>query len=419
VSRGHVGATPIALRARHVLPIAADAIENGWVRIERGRIAGVGRGRPSGPVHDLGDAIILPGLVNAHTHLEFSDLDRPLPGGGGLPAWIERVVAMRRSRAAAGADDTARLQAAVASGLEESAAAGVTAIGEIATASHPLAGHAGPLVRVFRETLGLLPVAMAAAGSALMRDLKRMHSEGTCTGISPHAPYSVAESLGRQVVGEAVRRRLPVMMHLAESRDEAELLATGGGAFRTLLEQLGAWQPETPPRLLSVADWITLLAKAPRGAVVHGTFLPEDQAALSRLARHRDRLCLVVCPRTTLALSGRLPPVEAFLAAGIRVAIGTDSRASNPDLSVLAECRTLVEGGGVSPREALSMATRQGAWALAFERRCGILAPGRSADLAILRPSSRHADPSEAVLDPATQSVATLRRGHVIAGRVP
>jgi cytosine/adenosine deaminase-related metal-dependent hydrolase len=168
-----------------------------------------------------------------------------------------------------------------------------------------------------------------------------------------------------------------------------------------------------------VADWITLLAKAPRGAVVHGTFLPEDQAALSRLARHRDRLCLVVCPRTTLALSGRLPPVEAFLAAGIRVAIGTDSRASNPDLSVLAECRTLVEGGGVSPREALSMATRQGAWALAFERRCGILAPGRSADLAILRPSSRHADPSEAVLDPATQSVATLRRGHVIAGRVP
>ena len=103
MSRGRVGATPITLRARHVLPIAANAIENGWVRIERGRIAGVGRGRPSGPVHDLGDAIILPGLVNAHTHLEFSDLDRPLPGGGGLPAWIERVVAMRRSRAAAGA----------------------------------------------------------------------------------------------------------------------------------------------------------------------------------------------------------------------------------------------------------------------------------------------------------------------------
>ncbi len=408
--------TPITLRAWHVLPIAAEPIENGWVRIERGRISGVGRGQPSGPVHDLGDAIILPGLVNAHTHLEFSDLDRPLPAGGGLPAWIEQVVAMRRSRAAFAADEAVRLAAAVASGLEQSAAAGVTAIGEIATAAHPVAGHASPLVRVFRETLGLSPVAADTARSSLLRELDRMNSEGTCTGISPHAPYSVAERLGRQVVGEAVRRRLPVMMHLAESRDEAELLATGGGAFRTLLEQLGAWQPDSPPRLLSVADWITLLARAPRGVVVHGTFLPEDQAAFSRLARHRDRLCVVVCPRTTQAIAGRLPPVEAFRAAGIRVAIGTDSRASNPDLSVLAECRALVEGGVASSSEALAMATHHGAWALAFERRCGMLAPGRFADLAILRPSGRSEDPSEAAIDPATQIAATLRRGRVIAG---
>jgi len=416
VTENRPHASLITLRARHVLPIATDAIENGWVRIERGRIAAIGRGQPSGPVHDLGDAIILPGLVNAHTHLEFSDLDRPLPASGGLPAWIERVVAMRRSRAAADTDEAVRLRAAVASGLVQSAAAGVTAIGEIATASHPVAGHAGPLVRVFRETLGLLPVAMAAAWSALSRELDRMNSEGTRTGISPHAPYSVAESLGRQVVGEAVRRRLPVMMHLAESRDEAELLATGGGAFRTLLEQLGAWQPDSPPRLLPVADWITLLAKAPRGVVVHGTFLPEDQTALSRLARHRDRLCMVVCPRTTLSLSGRLPPVEAFRAAGIRVAIGTDSRASNPDLSVVAECRALVEGGVVSPAEALTMATRHGAWALAFERRCGMLAPGRSADIVILRPSGPYRDPFAAAIDPSTQVAATLRRDRVIAG---
>ena len=409
-------ATSFALRARHVLPIAAEPIDNGWVRIERGGIAAIGRGQPAGPVHDLGDAIIMPGLVNAHTHLEFSDLDHPLPAGGGLPAWIERVVTMRRSRAAA--DEATCLAAAVTAGLEQSAAAGVTAIGEIATAAHPVAGHVGPRVRVFRETLGLSPAAIAVVPSALRRDLDRMNSEGMSAGISPHAPYSVAASLGRQVVGEAVRRRLPVMMHLAESRDEAELLATGGGAFRTLLQQLGAWQPDSPPRLLSVADWITLLARAPRGVAVHGTFLPEDQTALSRLSRHRDRLCVAVCPRTTLALSGRLPPVEAFRAAGIRVAIGTDSRASNPDLSVLAECRALAEGGMVSPREALTMATRQGAWALAFERRCGILSPGLFADLVILRPAGRYEDPHEAALDPATRIAATFRRGRVIAGSI-
>ena len=409
---------PITLRARHLLPIAAEPIENGWVRIERDRIAAIGRGRPSGPVHDLGDAIILPGLVNAHTHLEFSDLDRPLPAAGGLAAWIERIVALRRSRAAAEADEAARLAIAVVRGLEQSAAAGVTAIGEIATAVHPVAGHAGPLVRVFRETLGLSQATTHAARSALRRDLDRMSSEGTSIGISPHAPYSVAESLGRQAVHEAVQRRLPVMMHLAESRDEAELLATGGGAFRTLLEQLGAWRPDAPPRLLPVADWITLLARALRGIVVHGTFLPEDAAAFSRLARHRDRLCVVVCPRTTMALSGRLPPVEAFRAAGIRVAIGTDSRASNPDLSVLAECRALVEGGVASSTEAVRMATLNGAWALGFERRCGMLAPGRPADLAILRPVGQGRDPFAAALHPAAVVAATLRRGRVIAGRL-
>ena len=327
-------------------------------------------------------------------------------------------MALRRSRAAADADEVARLAAAVAVGLEQSAAAGVTAIGEIATAVHPVAGHAGPLVRVFRETLGLSQAATNAARSALGRDLDRMSSEGTSIGISPHAPYSVAESLGRQAVHEAVRRRLPVMMHLAESRDEAELLATGGGAFRTLLEQLGAWRPDAPPRLLPVADWITLLARAPRGIVVHGTFLPEDAAALSRLARHRDRLCVAVCPRTTMALSGRLPPVEAFRAAGIRVAIGTDSRASNPDLSVLAECRALVDGGVASSTEAVRMATLNGAWALGFERRCGMLAPGRPADLAILRPVGQGRDPFAAALHPAAVVAATLRRGRVIAGRL-
>jgi imidazolonepropionase-like amidohydrolase len=108
-----------------------------------------------------------------------------------------------------------------------------------------------------------------------------------------------------------------------------------------------------------------------------------------------------------------------FRAAGIRVAIGTDSRGSNPDLSVLAECRTVVDGGLGSPAEALAMATRHGAWALGFERRCGILSPGRSADLVILRPSGRYHDPYAAVLDPGTEVAATLRRGRVIAGNLP
>jgi cytosine/adenosine deaminase-related metal-dependent hydrolase len=144
--------------------------------------------------------------------------------------------------------------------------------------------------------------------------------------------------------------------------------------------------------------------------------LPDDEAALARLARHRDRLAVVVCPRTTRTLSGVLPPLAAFRAAGVRVAIGTDGRGSNPDLSVLGECRTLVDAGLARPDEALAMATRDAAWALMLERTAGRIAVGRPADLVVLRPVHHHDDPAAAALDPATRVVATLRGGRVIAG---
>jgi cytosine/adenosine deaminase-related metal-dependent hydrolase len=412
----HPARPPVTLRARWLLPIGAPPIDGGWIRLERGRITAIGRRAPPGPVHDLGDAIILPGLVNAHTHLEFSDIDQPLNPAGGLPAWIERVVALRRSRAADVDLEAARAHRAIRCGLAESAAAGVTTVGEIATAA-PLAAYAqpGPRVRVYREGLGLSADMAAAACRAVLRDLDLLHAAGVPTGISPHAPYSVAAPLGRRLVAAAVARGLPVAMHILESRDEGDLVASGSGRFRAVLESLGAWQPDRPPRLLAPADWITSLAKAPRGIVVHGTHLPDDPAALARLSRHRDRLAVVICPRTTQALYGALPPLAALRSAGVRVALGTDSRASNPDLSLRAECRTLVDAGLASPVEVIRMATVDGAWALGFEHRAGRLAVGRPADLAILRPARAAEEPHEAALAPDTQVLTTLRSGRPIS----
>lgn len=392
--------------------MSGPPLGDAWLRIARGRVVALGTGAAPGPCIALEDCLVLPGLVNAHTHLEFSDLEAPLAGGTGLPAWIAQVVALRRSRPAAAGLAAA---AAVRAGLTESAAAGVTALGEIATTLPPrdmLA--AGPRVRVFREALGLSATAADAALAALRRDLRRLVAAGIPPGVSPHAPYSVAAPLGRAVLETARTLRIPAAMHLAESPAEAELVASGGGEFRALLESLGAWPAGTSPRLLGAADWISLLARGGRGLVVHGTFLDDD--ALARLARHRDRLALVVCPRTTRLLSGALPPLARFRTAGIRIALGTDSRASNPDLSVLAECRAIAAGGLASPADTLRMATANGAWGLGFERLAGTLAPGRPADLVILRPVSPAADPHEAALDPATTVVATLRGGRVIHG---
>ncbi len=406
-----------AFRCRHILPMAGPPLENGWLRVARGRIVALDSGRPPAGAIDLGAAIVLPGLVNAHTHLEFSDLRAPLDAAAGLPDWIGRIVRLRRERdAAPGAAD--QVAAALRSGLAESALAGVTTIGEIATQAGVAAlTMNGPRLRTFREAIGLSAAAGEAAFRSLASDLDRLVAGAAAAGLSPHAPYSVAAPLGRRLVAEACRRRLPVAMHVAESLAEQELVARGTGPLRQLLEDLGAWRPECPPHLLPAAEWMTRLARAPRGIIVHGTFLDRDADAFGRLARHRDRLCVVVCPRTTQALSGTLPPLALFREAGIRVAIGTDSRASNPDLSVLAECRALVAAGAASPTEALRMATSEGAWALAFERRCGRLAPGLAADLVILRPAFPCGDPWEAALDPRTCITATMRSGRFIAGQ--
>ena len=365
---------------------------------------------------------MLPGLVNAHTHLEFSTLTEPLAAGGGLPGWIGRVVAARRARETGIAGDSEALcVAAFRRGLAESAACGVTAIGEIATAAAALAyAGPGPATRVFREGLGLRATANAAVPRHVAADLDRLAAAGVACGISPHAPYSVAAPLGRRLLAEAGRRRLPVAMHLLESEAEAELLESGTGPFRRLLEDLGAWDSDAPPALLPAAEWIGRLARARRGMVVHATHIGRDAAALARLARHRDRLAVAICPRTTLAISGVLPPLAVLRRAGLRVALGTDSRASNPDLSLLVECRTLVAAGLASPAEALRMATLHGAWAIGFEDRSGRIATGRPADLAILRPAAAvSADPLAAALDPATSVAATLRRGRSIAGSGP
>jgi cytosine/adenosine deaminase-related metal-dependent hydrolase len=231
---------------------------------------------------------------------------------------------------------------------------------------------------------------------------------------------TVSKALGKALLTEAARRDLPVTMHLAESLAELAYVTGGGGPFCDLFSTLGAWPADRPPPVLPPSDWISRLARCRRGSVVHGTFLgePPDATALDRLARHRDRLGVVVCPRTTRLLSGRLPPVRQFLAAGVRVALGTDSRASNPDLSVLAEARELVGSGAVSPAEALPMLSRDAAWALGYEHRSGSIAVGRPADLVVLAPAGPFTDPLDAILRPDTRVVATLRAGRVLHGHL-
>lgn len=378
---------PFALRARVVFPVDRPAIEHGVVTIDGERIVAVGATVESGaPLQDLGDVALLPGFVNAHTHLEFSDLTRPLGQHGmSLADWIPCVLAHRRN-------STRDVASAIAAGCRESLSCGVTTIGEIAAADASAYASA-PFVDLtaFVEVIGF---SRARAESALQAGVDQLSaferaSIGTVQlGLSPHAPYTVSPGLLRRLVDTARDRQLPVAMHIAESNDELELLDRGTGRFQQLLEERSMWDPTVIPRGSAPFDYLQRLAGAPRALVIHGNYLDRDEHEC--LATHSDRMSLVFCPRTHTYFNHPPYPLAQLLAAGVRVALGTDSRASNPDLSVLAEMRHVAHTHpAVVPDAILRLATLSGAEALGRLQECGSITAGKLANLITIPLSTR------------------------------
>ena len=384
--------TSTTLRARWVLPIDGPPIEGGYVAVTDGVIAEVVATDPNrGPITDLGDVVLLPGLVNAHTHLEFSGLTKPLGARGmSLPAWIRTVIADRGR----GDRDAA---AAIAAGMRESEAAGVTAIGEIATSlasSYQL--DDSPRTLLFQEAIGFSAGRVDSVASEMER---RVDAAGPMAGISPHAPYTVNPQLLARLVDLAVDRKLPIAMHLAESREELQLLRDGSGPFQELLAERSMWDDSAIPRGSRPLDYLRELARAPRSLAIHGNYFDAEEIAFA--AAHRDRMSIVYCPRTHAYFEHEPYRLAAMLAAGVRVALGTDSRASNPDLNLLREVQEVASRfPQIDPATLLRMATLDAAEALGLSELVGSLTPGKQAELKMVRCDGDLRDPYAALLAP-------------------
>ncbi len=329
--------------------------------MDRQQIVEVGQGSAPADAEDLGDVALLPGLVNAHTHLEFSDCEAPIgEPGNPLYRWIGQVIAARAST-------TVEAKAnAIAQGLRESAAAGVSLVGEIATLpceypsqSDDSKSNELPELVTFAETIGLsLPRGQERVAAA-----KRHLDEQPNAAISPHAPYSTSRPLIEQCVELARQFRCPLAMHVAESPEERELLCVAGGPFAKTLKQLGVWDGALFPWEPEPFEWlIAKLAKAPRALLVHGNDLQTNEIAT--IAEH-PTLSVVYCPRTHAFFGYGEHPVEQLLQRGVRVALGTDSRASNPDLNLWREIQFLLKHRpDLDPQTVLGMGTLEGADAL-------------------------------------------------------
>jgi cytosine/adenosine deaminase-related metal-dependent hydrolase len=380
-----------ALLARWVVPVATEPIENGIVEIAHGKITAIRKRRPSDVVVDLGDVAILPGLINAHTHCEFGELKEPLGAPGmSFADWIPQVIAYRR-RLELNDDGSPRdpaiwRRAGVAASLADMENSGVAAIGEIATDPWPsgLFRQSSLAGTIFLELLGLAPEREAGLLTRAKEHLLSPPPQaGQRMGLSPHAPYTVSLTAVQKLGQLAKQHDAAVAMHLAESPDEMEMLRSHGGKLVEMLSSRGFWYGEQVSKN-GVQPYLDALATAPQSLVIHGNYL--ETSHWDFVAQRADRMTVVYCPRTAARFIDRRYPLAEMLRAGVPMAVGTDSRASNPDLSISEELKTIhALHPDVSPSDILKMGTIVGSKALRLESQLGVLSQGYAASFAVIR----------------------------------
>lgn len=401
--------------ARRLIPVAGPVLENAALTVRDGRIAAIGpRHRadlPAGDaVFDLGDVVLLPGFVNAHTHLEFGGLSQPLGRPGmSFPDWVREVLAYRRT---GGFDPIAAIDA----GLRESARFGVTTIGDIASTSPETLFDRAPTnveVVAFVETLGLAESRLPDQLVRLEAFLARADTSSVRRGISPHAPYSTRPALVEAAVALSTKLRLPTAMHLAESREELELLRSGSGPFVDFLRELGVWDPQAIPFGATPLDYLRTLSRAQRALVVHGNYLAPNE--IEFLAAHAELMSVVYCPRTHAYFAHDRHPLPQLIAAGASVALGTDGRCTNPDLDLLAEMRCVAASfPELRPERILQLGTLDGARALGRADEVGSLVVGKHADFVAVAGVDEAVDPAAAVLGESAHVVGVWKRGREV-----
>jgi cytosine/adenosine deaminase-related metal-dependent hydrolase len=346
-----------AYRARWVFPPESEPISDATMIVVDGILTDITTQHVP-TAKDLGSAAILPGLVNAHVHLEFSSLSAPIAPPLPFTDWIRSVIRSRQT------EDSR--ESSLLAGIQECLQTETTAVGEIATSplSTKQLDDCSLAGVVFHEVIGISEQAAREKGNQLTDLLTeyRPQRDQMNLGLSPHAPYSVHPDLLQKIVQLSRSEHCPLAMHLAENRAERELIGSCEGEFRSFLEEIELWPGDVWQEFRTINDYLRLLAQADSALIVHGNDFQSNE--IEFLAT-QSQMSVVYCPRTHAYFQHSQHPLPHLLNHDINVALGTDGRSSNPDLDLWQDARHVRQTfPDLSPREVINLATTNGVRAL-------------------------------------------------------
>lgn len=413
----------IRYHARWIVPITAPPVASGTVAVDGERIAYVGSraGAPPGEDMDLGNVLLLPGLVNAHCHLELTAM-RGFLEGLEFGDWILRLATAKR----AVLTSLDMLRDAARLGIGEGLRAGVTTYGDTC--------HSGAVVDALRdcgvrgimyqEVFGPDPAQCDTSMAELREQVaaaRTLETPLVRIGISPHAPYTVSDRLYEAATRFALDERLPMALHIAEAEVESLLVEQGRGRFADGLRARGIAVRPRAQSPVALLDRLGVLAARP--LLIHCVRLAAGD--VERIARSGS--AVAHCPTANAKLGHGIAPIRELLDAGVRVGLGSDSVASNNRMDLLEDARlaALLQGArlarhdALTTAEALQLATLGGAVALGCGDRVGSLEVGKDADLAAFSLDTARGVP---VHEPEAAALYALRGSDAtfvtIAGRV-
>lgn len=383
------------LRAAWVAPVSSPPMPDAVVQFRDGRIVHVGPWSPhvadSDDLLDLGDRLLTPGLVNPHTHLELGVYSGLLPPQPFWP-WIAQLARIRSKRG-----NLAKEEASAGEWGRRSLACGVTCVGDISRSNVAWRTlREVPIRKVcFAELLSVADNPPRTPDELVQSFRGMIEDDRLTSGVTPHAPYTVPVEHARAAVDLAVSARRPWTTHLAETPEELRYLSGDADALPPMFAELLSSRGVPPPRL-SAREWLAACGadRAP-AALAHCNYL--EEADFEDLARAGHTV--VYCPRAHAFFQHEPHPFARMRAAGVRVAVGTDSPASNADVNMLAEMRhVLTTSHAPTISEAFAMGTLDAAHAIGLGTELGSIEPGKRADLCAWPIGRRESDPIRALL---------------------